>query len=165
MLLAAIGLPGYALGNDFMMFDNYGLADPLTSHFDASGERLGFPPLPGHEKAMPAVWAAARLQQPGPADPDNYLSSGSPLIAPTDGAEFQEQVAWGRAAPRCPDIRALLQAACAPITPRRFVSNLLHSLDRTRMRVPPDPEAAYKQYCGSDVPPEVEARAAGNASP
>ena len=79
MLLAAIGLPGYALGNDFMMFDNYGLADPLTSHFDASRERLGFPPLPGHEKAMPAAWAAARLQQPGPADPDNYLSSGSPL--------------------------------------------------------------------------------------
>ena len=149
-----------------MMFDGLGLADPVTSHFDASGKRPGYPPLPGHEKALPAAWAAARLQQPGPAKPDDYLSNPAPLIEQTDGAEFQEQVAWARAAPRCPDIsRAAATPRCADDAAPVHASNLLHSLDRTRMRIPPDPETAYKQYCGSDVPKEVKAARAANPSP
>jgi arabinofuranosyltransferase len=165
VLMAAIGLPSYALGGDFVVFDSYGLADPLTSHFDSSGERLGFPPIPGHEKAMPAAWAAARLQQPGPADPEDFIRSASPLIPETDGAEFQEQVAWARAALRCPDVRALLESARADLTPRRFASNLLHAFTRTRLRVPPDPKSAYEKFCGPDVPREVEAVRAERPTP
>ena len=88
-----------------------------------------------------------------------------PLIPRTDGAAFAEQVAWARAALACPDIEALLDAARADLTFGQFVDNVAGSFGNARMRIPPDPEEAYRQFCGEGVPAEVaDVRARAQAS-
>src|SRR5207244_657117 len=75
------------------------------------------------------------------------------LIPPTDGAEFQTQVRWARAASQCAPIRDLEGAADAPLTVGRFFSNLIHSFARTRLRIPPDPQQAYEKFCHQTTQP------------
>jgi hypothetical protein len=83
------------------------------------------------------------------------------MIAPTTGEEFQEQVAWARAALQCDKIRELMRAADARLTVSRFADNFLHSLTNTRTRIQADPEEAYHRHCGSGTPPEVIAARSG----
>lgn len=77
----------------------------------------------------------------------------------------QDWIAQAEAALRCPDTAAVLGSVRAPMGPRRFLSNLLHSPSYTRYRierVPRDelircglavPEPTRPQYTG--MPPEV----------
>jgi hypothetical protein len=58
----------------------------------------------------------------------------------------------------------MLQGTTASMTPRRFVSNILHSVNRTQMRIPPDPREAYEKFCGPGIPREVEAVRAAQGS-
>jgi arabinofuranosyltransferase len=158
LVAGAIGIPSYALGPRLNVLDIHGLAEPLASHLKPGRNISLFPPIAGHEKPLPPPWIAAMVTPDGamPA-PDLFPEATFPLIARTTGAEFQEQVAWARAALRCPDIRNLRASTTAPMTPRRFVSKILHSVQRTRMRIPPDPEQAYKKFCGPGIPSEVVA--------
>jgi hypothetical protein len=34
---------------------------------------------------------------------------------------------------------------------------MVHSLARTELRIPPDPETAYHQFCGAGTPPHLKA--------
>jgi hypothetical protein len=52
-------------------------------------------------------------------------------------------------------MRDLKAAATAPLTVDRFFSNILKSVDNARLRIPPDPEAAYHRFCGPGIPREV----------
>jgi hypothetical protein len=81
---------------------------------------------------------------------------------PTGDHEFQEQVAWVRAALRCHDILKLRNAASARLTPGRFVYNILRSPENTRLRIRPDPEQAYRRFCGPGTSPEVGALRSGS---
>ena len=155
-----VGISAYSIGTDFHVLDRLGLADTLTAHFEGvpsgSSER---PRFPGHEKPMPPQWLAARLTPPGAApDPAEFPSLfGNPLIPPTTGVEFQEEVAWARAALRCDEIAQLTESADEPLTLGRFASNFFRSFENTFMRIPPDPEEAYHRFCGNGTPPGVAA--------
>jgi hypothetical protein len=154
-VFAGVGVVSYAMGPEFHVLDLLGLADALTAHLDGSQTRSV---LAGHEKALPAPWIAALLTPLGSRpDPAAFTMGHDQLLAPTTGRAFQEQVAWARAALRCDEIRDIREASAAPLMARRFADNVFRSFDNTRLRVPPDPEDAYHRFCGSGVPPEVQA--------
>ena len=154
--LLGIGVASYALGPNFEVVDVYGLADAFASHLISTPGRAIFPRVPGHEKPMPSVWLAARITGGGTkVGPEDLPAVGDPLIPVTRGNEFQEQVAWARAALRCSKIRKLLAAADARLSPGLLFDNFLSSFSNTRLRVPPDPEVAYHRFCGPGTPREV----------
>jgi arabinofuranosyltransferase len=153
-----VGISSYALGSDFSVMDLLGLADSFTAHLELTPSATSVPRFAGHEKPLPAPWIAARLTRPGTRpDPKDFPNFGNPAIPPTTGAAFQEQVAWARAALKCPDLARLMAAADAPMTPRRFAANFVHSFGNTRVQIPNDPERAYRKFCGSGTPAEVAA--------
>ena len=79
----------------------------------------------------------------------------NPLIAPTTGREFQEQVAWARAALECGEIADLVTSVRRPLTLGRVVDNFGDSFTRSDLVIPPDPEEAYREFCGDDTPKSV----------
>ena len=138
-----------------------GLADAFTSHLAPTSVPVeGSQPnwLAGHEKPLPTPWLAARVLREGaPFDDEDLPPPFGPgqLIPVTGGEELAEQIAWARAALACPAIQRLQEATSEPLTPGRFLSNLVHAAGNTRMRIPADPREAYRRYCGDDTPPEV----------
>ena len=160
-----VGVSGYALGTNFHMLDLLGLADSFTAHLETTPSEAPIPRFAGHEKPLPAPWIAARVTRPGsrPSARDFPNFGNNPLIPPTRGTKFEEQVAWARAALKCGGIAQVLAAADTPMTPGRFFSNFVHSFSNTRTRIPPDPEAAYHKFCGSGTPPEVRALQSGGS--
>jgi arabinofuranosyltransferase len=156
-MLDGVGVAGYAMGPDFYVLDGLGLAHTLAAHLDIQLPVASpFPPLAGHEKPLPGPWIAALLTPPGSRpDPAQFPSTSTRLLGPLSEDEFQEKVAWARAALRCDDIDRILDAAGAPLTPKRFLYNVAHAADNTRVRIPPDPEEAYHRFCGPGEPEEV----------
>lgn len=145
--LSAIGVLGYKLGPDVDVFDMSGLADPLTAHF-----MLVHRGLPGHEKFIPPPWLAARLTAP-----TSNVSAASvklralfikPMIPPTTGAAFTAQVADARAALECGDLRRLYDSYRGSLGLGDILSNLVDSLEYSRISIPPDPSAARRKFCG-----------------
>jgi arabinofuranosyltransferase len=139
-----IGVPGYAYGPDVEVIDMLGLADPVTSRFDVPR-----PGPTGHEKPIPPAWLAARIST-GHVDPDVLPDPfiGRPLWeSPDDRLDADADAA--RAAMRCGDLQDLSDAVRSPMTPGRFLSNVLSAPRFTRITVPPDPEAARDRFCGS----------------
>jgi len=163
-LFSGVGLVGYATGPDFHILDGLGLADTLAAHLEVQTPEglLWGPPLPGHEKPLPAPWTAALITAPGSRpDPSQFPTTGTNLLGPLSGDEFQEKVAWARAALQCDEIDRLIDAQSAPLTMKRFVFNLVHSVDNARLRIPGDPEEAYHRFCGPGVPDDVRRLRAG----
>jgi arabinofuranosyltransferase len=153
--VGGIGKPGYALGPDVDILDFRGLAETLTAHLDAP-VATGRVPLPGHEKTLPPPWIAALVTPEGAAvAPEDFPKTALPMIPPTTGAAFDEQVAWARAALRCDEIADLREASEGSLGPRRWLVNLVAAPANSRVRIPPDPEAAYRKFCGDDTPAEV----------
>lgn len=162
-----IGASGYGVGIDVHVLDMLGLADTLTAHLEVTSEDRGRGNrMAGHEKPLPAPWTAALITEPG-SRPDSSMfpSLFPPLIPATADSEFQEQVEWARAAMACGPIAELLEAARAPLGPRQFVENIVRSPSHTRLRIPPDPETAYRTLCQDEVPPEVRELRAASRSP
>ena len=156
-----MGSLGYALDPDVRILDTLGLADAFTSHLaptsaPVKGRTRHW--LAGHEKPLPTPWLAARVLREGEPFDAGDLPPPHPsgqLIPATEGEELAEQIAWARAALACPAIQRIQEATSEPLTPGRFLSNLVHAADNTRMRIPADPREAYRRYCGDDTPPEV----------
>jgi arabinofuranosyltransferase len=155
-----IGVPGYAVGRDFHVLDQMGLADSFTAHLRREPARYQFP---GHEKPLPAPWVAARVTPPGSV-PDSTNFPPFPGSRSVSDPEFREQVAWARAALVCDDIAQLLDSAEAPLSAGRFLTNILRSVEQTRLRIPADPEEAYLRFCGEGTPPQVRALRDADAS-
>ena len=158
-VLGGIGIVSYAMGPELHVLDYFGLADLYAGHLEKE-ERQSFiiARLPGHEKVLPAPWIAARLTPAGSQpDPTDFPKQRNPLVPPTEGAAFIEQVAWARAALMCPGISDVARAATHPMSPGFFLENLIRSPANTRMRFPADPEEAYHRFCGPGTPREVSA--------
>jgi hypothetical protein len=105
-----VGIAGYAVGTDFRVLDLLGLADPFTAHLETTGYWNTLRRGPGHEKPLPSPWIAARLTAPGTTPNRRHFPDfgSNPLIPVTAGREFQEQVAWARAALQCDEIDDLM---------------------------------------------------------
>jgi arabinofuranosyltransferase len=150
---AGVGIASYAPGPDFHVLDLMGLGDSFTAHLEIDPDSTA---QAGHEKPLPAAWLAARLSPAGSRPEPDFYPSWRVEPAMSDQA-WQEKVAWARAALECDEIRHLLESADAPLTPQRFGRNVLRSFANTRLRIPADPEEAYRRFCGPGTPPEVEA--------
>lgn len=154
---SGVGLVSYTAPTDFYVLDTLGLANALVSHFESMPSTTIGQRLPGHEKPLPAPWVAALVTPEGAeVDPGDLTKSPDPLIPSTEGKAFDLQVAWARAALECDEIARLRDSAEAPMSPGRFLTNLVDSFSNWRLRIPPDPEQAYRKFCGKGVPPEVE---------
>jgi arabinofuranosyltransferase len=153
-----VGVSGYALGSDFNVLDQLGLADSFTAHLGREPSlHPELPRFPGHEKPLPSPWLAARVTPEGTRpDPGVFPPFfQNPLIPVTTGDEFQEQVAWARAALECDAIDDVLDSAEASLSVGGFLANVGRSFEQTFLRIPADPETAYHRFCGPGTPPEV----------
>ncbi|MDQ3147564.1 MAG: hypothetical protein M3R01_11655 [Actinomycetota bacterium] len=139
-----IGVAGYALGPDVYLLDLLGLADAFTSHLEVDRRVLA-----GHDKPLPPPWFVARVTEPG-ADVDDddfpFPVFSIPLGDP-DGQPLDERVAVARRTLECRDLKTFLARSTAPLTPRRFVRNLIGSPAATSMRIAPEPRDAARQLC------------------
>ena len=144
VLLYGVGIPGYALGEDYTVIDLLGLGTPVVSRL-----RLDLPTTPGHEKPLPLPWQAAIVSDE-PIGSDELLATGLniyPLYVPADEAEYEHEAAAAREALRCRPIRDLLAAVREPLRPGRFLSNLVHAREYTNLEIPPRPSDAVEELC------------------
>ena len=104
------------------VIDGASLSEPIGAHL-----RIGERGRAGHEKPMPHVWIVAR--HASPEDPDPEIAAAIEALT-------------------CGDLAELVNAVEEPLTPGRFLRNLVGSVDRTRLRIERDPIAAREQFCG-----------------
>jgi len=71
------------------------------------------------------------------------------------GRQLDIETAWARAALTCPTIRTIEYGTSRPLTFGVFVSDIVHSVSATTVRIPADPETAYHRFCGPGTPSEV----------
>lgn len=136
-----IGLPGYAVGTDVYVLDRVGLADPIASRL-----HVVRPGQPGHEKLLPDAWLAARLSEGRFDVPLPIPAMVGPLYSSPRG-EFDDDADAARRALRCDELAELLDAVREPLTPGRFVDNLLAAPRRTFLDIPPAPPEAVEALC------------------
>ena len=124
VVINSLGIAGVGAGLEVTMVDPPSLGDPI-------GSRLVLPPdaeyRVGHAY-KPVVWAMAR-----------YTASD---VHPGD-----QQLADARATLACGDIPALIAAISEPLTPQRFLSNVLLAPKLTMLRIPVDPAQARAAIC------------------
>lgn len=160
-----VGTAPYELGPNVQILDLLGLADPLTAHLELT--HLGS--FAGHEKPLPTPWVQALLAVPGSstvqigtlqtARPTSYNT----LIPSVTGRALALQTAWAAAALSCPAIHAIEYGPRQRLSVGAFLSNMVHAFARTTIRIPPDPETAYRSYCRPGLPAPV-ARALASSS-
>jgi len=146
----AIGVVPYAAGNRLHVVDLFGLADPISARLKVPTTTSGLLPYPGQEKPLPNPWIAARTAAPdAQIDDTTFLNQNNSIIRRAKGAAFDRQVSMARAALDCPPIKQLNRDTEAPLTISRFFGNIFDSFSNTRLRIPPDPTAAYEKLCGT----------------
>ena len=135
-----IGILGVAAGDRVFVADALSLADPVSARF---------PPVPGgrvgHAKQVPAQWELARYAAPSPGDPAGVRAA--------------------RRALSCGSLHLLQEATDAPMTPSRFLRNLLVAPRLTRLRVPSDPFQAERVLCPQLPPTTPAPSTAASSSP
>ncbi len=111
-----IGVTGMAAGDRVHLVDFQGIGDPVGSRMEIVERGR-----PGHEKFMPPFWARARFED------ETSLLEADPIIQDA------------RAVLQCGDTSKLLEAIEKPLTPARFIQNILLSPRLTALRINPDP--------------------------
>ena len=118
----AIGVPGVVFGLDTAFVDPYGLADPVAARQPpVSDDRAGHT----HELSRP--WRLARADVVGP------------------DADAQVQAALR--AMRCGQLGELLDGIRDPLTPGRFLRNIVHAPANSRLEIPTEPSDAEARFC------------------
>ncbi|WP_407661737.1 flagellar motor control protein ZomB [Mycolicibacterium neworleansense] len=128
-----MGMLGMNVGLDVRVIDQIGLTNPLAMHT----ERLTDGRI-GHDKNLFPDWAVAE----GP-----FLKT-RPWIPPYLDEEW---IAQAEAALACPATESMLNSVRGEMTPRRFLSNLMHAYEFTKYRIDRVPLYELKR-CGLPVP-------------
>ncbi|OBF63075.1 hypothetical protein A5753_13715 [Mycobacterium sp. 852002-51971_SCH5477799-a] len=131
-----LGMVGMNVGLDVRVIDQIGLANPLAQHT----ERLKHGRI-GHDKNLFPDWVIAD-------GPWVKLPPGIP------GYLDQQWVAEAVSALQCPETKAVLSSVRAPMTPHRFLSNLVNSFQFTKYRIDRVPRYELAR-CGLPVPDEA----------
>ncbi|GAB1814178.1 terminal beta-(1-_2)-arabinofuranosyltransferase [Mycobacterium sp. MUNTM1] len=131
-----LGMVGMNVGLDVRVIDQIGLANPLAQHT----ERLKHGRI-GHDKNLFPDWVIAD-------GPWVKVPPGIP------GYLDAQWVAEAVAALQCPDTKAVLSSVRAPMTPHRFLSNLVNSFQFTGYRIDRVPRYELAR-CGLPIPPEA----------
>lgn len=131
-----LGMVGMNVGLDVRVIDQIGLANPLAQHT----ERLKHGRI-GHDKNLFPDWVIA----------------DGPWVKVYPGIPGYLDVNWVAQAVealKCPETQAVLASVRAPMTPHRFVSNLLHAFEFTGYRI--DRVPLYElARCGLPVPAAI----------
>ncbi|MGN6696425.1 MAG: hypothetical protein ACTHN0_19760, partial [Aquihabitans sp.] len=114
----AVGALGVVAGPGVRIIDRTALADPVASRLPVTQH------TPGHLRFLPTAWVFARA---------------GVLTDP-------ESKAAARAL-RCGELAEVMESATEPLTPKRFVQNLLHAPANTFVKVPADPKEAVGAFC------------------
>lgn len=121
----AVGLASAAAGPQVYVLDRLGLGDPYTAR-----QRLEQRRRPGHDKPLPLSWVWGRYGAVGSVPPDQAAAAGAV-----------------RHALACAPLRELDRAISDPLTPRRFLDNLIAAPRLTQLRFPSRPRAAVETLC------------------
>jgi arabinofuranosyltransferase len=128
-----LGMLGMNVGLDVRVIDQIGLANPLAAHTARLTDgRIG------HDKNLFPDWAVAE----GP-----FLKIPPFIPAYLD----RDWIAQAQAALECPETDAMLNSVRGPMTPRRFLSNLVHAVQFTEYRIDRVPRYEL-QRCGLPIP-------------
>jgi arabinofuranosyltransferase len=124
--------PAYAWDPDVYIIDIGVLGHPIGGRLDElEGERIG------HQKHLTLVWQLAELTKlPELRSEDGGRLVGRPAL---DAA---------RHATTCGELADYLEDIREPLTPGRFLDNLVDSFANTSLRVPTDPFEAEDEFCG-----------------
>jgi arabinofuranosyltransferase len=127
-----MGITDEVVPLDGTVVDVNGLASPLAGHLD-----LGPRGRAGHEKWLPAAWVIAEY-----ADP-------AAIATMKDNADVTKaQVLAAQHALTCGSLKELMDSVNQPMSVNRFLDNLTGVVSRTSLRIPADPFAAEKKFCG-----------------
>lgn len=128
-----LGMVGMNVGLNTRVIDQIGLANPIAAHTARLEDgRIG------HDKNLFPDWAVAE----GP-----WLKE-HPYVPPyLDEGWIKE----AEAALKCPETDRMLESIRGPLGIRRFLSNVLHSLEFTRYRIDRVPQYDLRR-CGLDEP-------------
>ncbi len=148
--LYGIGLLSFAVSPDVRVIDLLGLANPVDAHV-----KLEHRGLNSHERPLPMPWFVALTVPDGAPYRTVPLYSGAEqrehlVFAPQIGrpdTPFADRVAAARRALQCGDLAGLRQSYTAPMTPGRFVSNVLRAPSRTFFVFPAEPSDAVRALC------------------
>ena len=126
--------PSYAWDSDVYIIDIGVLGHPVGSRLDELvGERIG------HQKRLTLVWQLAELT----FAPQLRTSEGERIVGAPEMDAARRALSCGQLADYLEDVRE-------PLTPGRFLGNLVDSFANTSLRVPPDPFDAEDEFCGED---------------
>lgn len=129
-----LGMLGMNVGLDVRVIDQIGLANPLAAHTARLDDgRIG------HDKNLFPDWAVAE----GP-----FLKK-PPYIPPYLDRDW---IAQAQEALTCPATDAMLKSIRAPLSPRRFLSNVVHAYEFTKYRIDRVPMYDLVR-CGLPIPP------------
>jgi arabinofuranosyltransferase len=120
----AIGATSYVGGVDVWLVDDRGLADAIAGRLNPNT----LVPYAGHEKLMSWDYTVARW---APAQPDD-----------------NDRIRAARHAFQCGDLKELEEATMSPLTPGRFLKNIVVSRQLSSIRLPDEAKAMEKQFCG-----------------
>ncbi|WP_425002910.1 flagellar motor control protein ZomB [Mycolicibacterium sp. S3B2] len=131
-----LGMLGMNVGLDVRVIDQIGLANPLAAHTARIEDgRIG------HDKNLFPDWAVAE----GP-----FLKEEPWIPQYLD----EDWIRQAQAALACPETESVLNAVRAPMSPRRFLSNLANAAEFTRYRI--DRVPLYElARCGLPLPEPV----------
>ncbi|MDY6997187.1 MAG: flagellar motor control protein ZomB [Actinomycetota bacterium] len=131
-----LGMLGMNVGLDVRVIDQIGLANPLAAHTARIEDgRIG------HDKNLFPDWAVAE----GP-----FLKDEKWIPEYLD----EDWIRQAEAALACPETEAVLNSVRAPMSPRRFLSNVVHAAEFTRYRI--DRVPLYElARCGIPLPEPV----------
>lgn len=128
-----MGMTSMNVGLDVRVIDQIGLANPLAAHT----QRLEDGRI-GHDKNLYPDWAIAE----GP-----FLKTEEWIPSYID----ENWITQAEAALKCPATEAVLASIRGPLSPRRFLSNLVHAYQFTQYRIDRVPEYELMR-CGLDEP-------------
>ncbi|MGV0837689.1 flagellar motor control protein ZomB [Mycolicibacterium thermoresistibile] len=132
-----LGMLGMNVGLNVRVIDQIGLANPLAAHTERVQDgRIG------HDKNLFPDWAVAE----GP-----FLKTHPWIPRYLD----EDWVTQAQAALACPATDAKLNSVRGELTPRLFLSNLVHAWEFTQYRIDRVPRYELLR-CGLEVPPPKE---------
>lgn len=128
-----MGMLGMNVGLDVRVIDQIGLTNPLAAHtVRLEDARIG------HDKNLFPDWAVAE----GP-----FLKERPYIPQYLD----EDWIAQAEIALKCPETEAVLNAVRAPMSPRRFLSNIVNAMEFGSYRI--DRVPLYELYrCGLQIP-------------
>ncbi len=148
-----LGVRGYAEDLDVWVYDRLGLADPVVARAELF--RRG---TAGHETVLPSPWVAAAWVDPGVPvrDPASFAAlpritmiwSGTLVQEEIDAGAFPADRRAAYAALHCGELQELVHDTRAPLSPQRFVGNIVDAVRLHDLTVPVDPHEAEERFCG-----------------